>query len=491
MQYYDINEEKKYVKLNNILNTEINEYKIEKQNFFSNHKYIFNDFPKEQARCVRDYYGVDDGKLKTFTEIADRNDLSVHKVKIYISNFFARLSTQKYINLLYEYTDEDLEYTEEKAEEFNLDSVYQEYIEKIMKKEQERFDNLSKEDKRAELCLNALLDKRIYDFEWFSVLGVPSAFICLSLREALKKGSKEVLQEYCDYKEFFDKLGSYGLSFMCNHKYIEDWEEECLNSIKEFGVEKLIKQEDLLISDNKEIVYKLKKRISDCDFTNGIKKIFKYNHIESIKDLVKLSLEDLSKFRNLGEKSLSLIEDVLHGMGLSLCPPNFDKNEWLEFILNGGLEDKKENPEEEIEKENLKTEEKIEAPDFSQLPEEYRKYYVMGVADKVEKEIKGESPFNTLKNRMISKYSPKRIPEADKESLPKVKLPKSNGEDISNILEWIKDDITAIYSLTSKFINENKDALVMFLFENQDYDATVRKELLDFILQLKVDEHLQ
>ncbi len=66
----------------------------------------------------------------------------------------------------------------------------------------------------------------------------------------------------------------------------------------------------------------LKQRIVDFDFDVRIINSLKYSDIDTMEELISLSRNDLMKLRNLGEKSVNGIEEILKKYNLKLSEKN-------------------------------------------------------------------------------------------------------------------------------------------------------------------------
>lgn len=77
-------------------------------------------------------------------------------------------------------------------------------------------------------------------------------------------------------------------------------------------------EEEVPVTVNEELQEKLKTPISELELSVRSANCLREAKIHTIGELVEKSSQELLKYRNFGKKSLAEIEELLHGMGLSL-----------------------------------------------------------------------------------------------------------------------------------------------------------------------------
>ena len=338
MKYYDKTQELKYRHLDKILRTGESKYKLEKRDFLSNHRYILNAMNEIDAQCVIMYYGLDDGNFKSYDLIARGFECGKENIRRRIIRGMEKIGTHPYIDLLAEFTDQDLEYSEENKEEFDekrLNELYDLIVMRDQKNEMHRLSKLSKEDKKAEFALDALLRMRFFSVDWVKRFD----------RSTILKYEDETFEDILtkfDQLDFqnprnqsiIEIMKKLKLEFLFDYEYIKDWKNACIEGIKEYGIDKLMKSFGLVISNDTKMASLLSKSTDILNFNVRVRHILSYNKIRTIADLISFKESQIYKLRKMGPDSISDLKTRLREKGLELCPENLSSSEWINIVLN-------------------------------------------------------------------------------------------------------------------------------------------------------------
>jgi hypothetical protein len=567
---------------------------------------------KTDARCLIEYYGLDDGVYKTYDSIAKEMGCTSSNVGRRISRAMETFRRHVWVKFLATFTDSDIGYSEETKDQFDilkLQDIYTELLEKEKEENKRKFEQLSEEDRRAEYALDALLNQNFFSYDW-NIRIDRSVYFDLShctIKDILESCSLEKFKKP-GYSSVASVLRNFGLQFLEEFEYVKDWRDACIQGIKNYGVEKLINIMGLIVSDNVEMVNLLNSKVDVLNFGTRIETILNYNKIKTIGDLISIKESELIRYRNMGKGGMAEIISKLESLGLQLCPEELTRNEWIQSLLKGekglqGAEDMSEikeevedtpkeksaieklletdnqdldfsqrvknclyrnrietlkdlvvlrkkdimrfrnfgagcyadlitvlsdmglslrpngvteedwlekiknsqnmqenkdeqNPQQQSEQE---TERKIEVEekkpeairekiDLDNIPDNLKKYVCRGVGEDIENEM-NNSTYEILIHRAQRNLKLRRIPEADKKPIPKIKYNYNNmGEISDNIIQYVGEDLNSIYSLSPEFIEKHKDELSIFVLQERNLSVNERLRLINFINNPKIDE---
>lgn len=195
---------------------------------------------------------------------------------------------------------------------------------------------------------------------------------------------------------------------------------------------------------------------------NGLKRV----SINTLRDLIKLTRQDLLDIKNLGEKSFNEIIKKVSELGLDMRPDNMSANEWLAEV-NG-------------KKTNSKTQHFKPDLDINEIPEKYRKIYAIGAMVEAEKDLKDLTSSNRLILRAIidNARNVKADPLIRKVKLGEKEINQINDEDL---LKLVVKDPLMINNLDGEFITKYKNQLIRIIAENNTLSVEEKFNLVDNI----------
>ena len=158
---------------------------------------------------------------------------------------------------------QDLEFSEENKDEFDLNRLNEFYdlmVQRDQRKEAHRLSKMSDEDRKAEFALDALLRKRFFSVDWVKRFD-------LFTRRRLSDDTFEDILTKFDQEDFQNRsnegvieiIKALKLEFLNDYEYIKDWRNACIEGVKSYGTDKLIKSFGLVISDDTKMAILLNK----------------------------------------------------------------------------------------------------------------------------------------------------------------------------------------------------------------------------------------
>jgi len=336
IQYYDEIEKSNCQELDRIIfNCTERQYKEEKREFFKHHKYVFGILNDREIEILNLYYGLVDGKCRTFEEISSIYGCGRANIARILTDLKIKLHRPIVYKLLSKgYTDEDLGCTFENLNEFNVET-----LEKLLKAElrneeivkKERYELLSEEDKKAELCFDLVLGKLFYRYfdnceELLRGVKTKNASVStiLSLDESVVNVPENV--------DVIRAVHSLGLKFKCEEEFEQDWRESCVQGIKNYGINNIMEHFGINSLSSSALNEFLRLGIDSLDLSVRANNVLKYNDIYTIEDVLNLGKEKLKSLRNLGELSFNDIVSKINSLGYDLCPDEYSPDIWITRI---------------------------------------------------------------------------------------------------------------------------------------------------------------
>lgn len=267
------------------------------------------------------------------------------------------------------------------------------------------------------------------------------------------------------FDELIGKVKSYGLDIRPEEMDENLW----INQLKSrFNIEEVdkivleeieedVKEEANSRNDDK-FTRLMKTKIEDLDFSLRTYNCISRSGKKTLEDVVRMSEEQLIRVRNIGKVSIVELIDRIKSHGLELRPEGVLPEDWIK---------------------QLRSRFTVKEYDIEEIPEKYRKAYVIGAGVIAEQEAKQKS--RGLVSKALEKSKLKV--ESDDSALPKLKINKQDINDFSdeNILKIIAEDITAIKDLDSSFIVRYRKELIKIVLEDSNLDTEKRFNLIERI----------
>lgn len=181
----------------------------------------------------------------------------------------------------------------------------------------------------------------------------------------------------------------------------------------------------------------LNRDIKELNFSLRAYNALKRNGINTVKDIVVNTIEELSILHYIGAGSVTEIVSKLQKLGLHLRSEEYTQKEWIEFIKTNYFEAHKNNVEDKKELDNINI-----------TYNEYKQQYATNAGIKACEEIKNNT-LDTLIHRATKKneYHKHLVLEREKED---------NCIYSNDILDFVKENLMCIYNLDAEFVIKNR-----------------------------------
>lgn len=216
------------------------------------------------------------------------------------------------------------------------------------------------------------------------------------------------------------------------------------------------KKEETIIKANPEMW------IEELDLSVRSFNCLKRAGIDTVEKLIKMTEEELFKVRNLGKKSAYEVLDKIKSLGLTMrLEEDMEVNETIDKVTTKTIANKDNQP---------------KKLNINNIPEEYRKTYVIGAGVVAEKEMS-----NGLISRVIKANSSSI--NNTKSPLPKAKYTFEQVGEMTDkqVLKAIDEDISVIDCLEESFIIKYRKELIKTILTNSTLDVDKRLELVELI----------
>jgi len=313
------------------------ETKMEMHNYFKDRKFILEILAPQQKEYFSLYYGLPDGKLKTLQEISDLKDVTKERARQLIIKTIRQLRHPSRSKLYTTLTDNEIAYNKNNnnhaIDEKYLNDIYFNKVNEIATK---RFNKLSEQEKTANEILNHLLSTDIkeilknlktpniehYTKQLSKILRNTDIIYVQDILETPKYTLKENQLD-----ELIDILQSIGLHFEEEAKYQEDFNKMCYASMQKVGLSKIYTICPIKYKRNF-----LNYPIEDLDLSVRTYNCLHHSNIKTVRDIIKLTEEDLLKIKNLGLNSVREIKYKMENFGISICPNSITPETWIKII---------------------------------------------------------------------------------------------------------------------------------------------------------------
>ena len=311
--------------------------------FFAKRNYIFAGFYNKRVDVFKKYFGINCDRM-TLGELAKEYGYTKENARIKIRSLLSSFKKDPYYTVMLNYTDEDLKGVDIKSID-DIRNLYDQLEVNRKCKEYEYYQGAGKQDFQAYTTLQKVLEKPCCEVE--CIRDIYSVDYKDGSIGSILNGENKNLTDKVAIRML---LHSRGLVFKDECFYENLWTEECIEGIKQYGIEKF--EEDFEISGKSLFNKILSRPISTLGLSLMGQLVLNSDGIETIKDLITKTPRYIKLLRHMGDITYTDIKEKITSLGLGFRPMGMPENLWidkLEHRFDLGITNKPENLEELLE----------------------------------------------------------------------------------------------------------------------------------------------